>query len=842
MSKFLAALHNKILLGDGALGTMLVKEGLPPGSNPELWMLSHPEKVQSITKAYLNAGSEVLQTNTFGANRLKLQEYKAQDRVKEINLTAARLVREVVGNNAFVAGIVGPTGYFPAPLSEYTWAQLVEVFREQVEALQAGGVDFLFLETFSDLGEARAALFAAKNYTNLPVACSLTYTNGRTLTGTDPETAAVVLESMGADLLGANCSTGPQELLPIMEAYQKATRLPLLVEPNAGLPELVDGQTVYRETPAKMAEFVHPFLQLGVRLIGACCGSTPAHLQAMGEKVLTFNEKMATSHATETGTATVTATAAATNEAGNHSFPLTARLASRTKVVSLGTGALPRLIGERINPTARKAIAQAFRESKWDLILQEGYEQVEKGAQLLDLNVGVPGLDQGELLLQGIRQLQMALDTPLVLDCTNPVALEKGLQEYQGKALINSVNGEEESLAAILPLAKKYGAAVLGLTLDENGIPEKAEDRFQIAAKIVARAKALGIPSENIFIDCLVLTAAANPALSLETIKAIALVKEQLGVPCVLGLSNVSHGLPQRSWLNNTFLALALGAGLDAAIANPHDARIGETLAAGALLTGRDPGAENYLQATGKALELSSALTGGTGNDTGNTAAKGKPLSLTTLHAYILQGQKEPIIPLLEKLLAEANLEPLTIINEGIIPPLEKIGELFAQGKVFLPQLMLAGDAVKTAFSYLQTHFPAAAGENKGTIVIGTVKGDVHDIGKNIVKALLENHGYKVIDLGKNVPAEAFLEAAQKEKTQIIGLSALMTTTMVEMEKIIIEIKKAKLPVQVMVGGAVVTAEYARQIGADGYGQDAVEAVKVVRELLQKSPRNNSSQ
>ncbi len=836
MSKFLATLHNKILLGDGALGTMLVKEGLPPGYNPELWMLSHPEKVQNITKAYLAAGSEVLQTNTFGANRLKLQEYNAQDRVKEINLTAARLVREVVGNNAFVAGIVGPTGYFPAPLSEYTWVQLVEVFREQVEALQAGGVDFLFLETFSDLGEARAALFAAKNYTSLPVACSLTYTNGRTLTGTDPETAAVVLEAMGADLLGANCSTGPQELLPIMEAYQKATRLPLLVEPNAGLPELVEGQTVYRETPTKMAEFVKPFLQLGVRLIGACCGSTPAHIKAMGEKVLTFNKNTATSNATVTATGhAATENNDPLNSSVNHPFPFPTRLASRSKVITLGSSELPRLIGERINPTARKTIAQAFRESKWDLILQEGYEQVEKGAQLLDLNVGVPGLDQGELLLQGIRQLQMALDTPLVLDCTNPAALEKGLQEYQGKALINSVNGEEESLAAILPLAKKYGAAVLGLTLDENGIPEKAADRFKIAEKIVARANSLGIPKENILIDCLVLTAAANPALTLETIKAIALVKEHLGVPCVLGLSNVSHGLPQRSWLNNTFLALALGAGLDAAIANPHDTRIGETLAAGALLTGRDPSAENYLQATGKALELSSTLTAGTGNDTGNTAAKGKPLSLTTLHDYILQGQKEPIIPLLEQLLAQANLEPLTIINEGIIPPLEKIGELFAQGKVFLPQLMLAGDAVKTAFSYLQVHFPASTGENKGTIVIGTVKGDVHDIGKNIVKALLENHGYKVIDLGKNVPAEAFLEAAQKEKAQIVGLSALMTTTMVEMEKIIVEIKKAKLPVQVMVGGAVVTAEYARQIGADGYGKDAVEAVKVVRTLLQKA-------
>lgn len=826
MSKFLPALQEKILLGDGALGTMLVKEGLPPGYNPELWMLANPEKLKKIHHAYLTAGSQVVQTNTFGANRLKLQEYNASEQVKNINITAAHLVREAVGDAAFVAGIVGPTGYFPAPLSEYTWSQLVDVFREQVEALQAGGVDFIFLETFSDLGEARAALFAAKNYTTLPVACSLTYSGNRTLTGTDPGTAAVVLEAMGADLIGANCSTGPQELLPIMEEYSKATNLPLLVEPNAGMPELVEGKTVYRETPEIMADFVDSFVRLGIRLIGACCGSTPAHLQAMGEKLASLSSFSPTQPI---------------------KFPT--RLASRTKVVTLGSNVLPRLIGERINPTARKAIAQAFRGKKWDTILQEGYDQVEKGAQLLDLNVGVPALDEGELLIQGIRQLQMALDTPLVLDCTNPEALEKGLQEYHGKALINSVNGEEKSLNTILPLAKKYGAAVLGLTLDEKGIPERAEDRCKIAEKIVHRALAAGLAKEDVFIDCLVLTAATNPALTLETIKAIALVKKQLGVCCVLGLSNVSHGLPQRSWLNNAFLALALGAGLDAAIANPHDAKIGETLAAGALLTGRDPGAKNYLQAAGKTPILSTSTLSGTAtnptnnlttsnhitsNDpTINETNNGKLVSLTTLHEYIFQGQKEPVVPLIKQLLTKTN--PLTIINEGIIPPLEKLGDLFARGEIFLPQLMLAGDAVKAAFSYLKEHLPASTFEDKGTIVLGTVKGDIHDIGKNIVKALLENHGYKVIDLGKNVPTQTFIETAKAEKAQIIGLSALMTTTMVEMEEVIKKVKKEKLPIQVMVGGAVVTADYARQIGADGYGKDAVEAVKIVQTLLQKT-------
>jgi 5-methyltetrahydrofolate--homocysteine methyltransferase len=829
LSKFLAALQNKILLGDGALGTMLVKEGLPAGENPELWMLSHPEKVQNITCAYLAAGSDVLQTNTFGANRLKLQEYHAENQVWDINLTAARLVRAIAGDKAFVAGIIGPTGYFPAPLSDYNWSELVEVFREQAEALQEGGVDFLFLETFSDLGEARAALFAAKNYTNLPVACSLTYTNGRTLTGTDPATAAVVLEAMGADLIGANCSTGPQELLPIMEAYRKATGLPLLVEPNAGLPELIDGQTIYRETPAQMAQYVKPFLRLGVRLMGACCGSTPAHLQAMRAEVDSFDEEVVPRPAG----AGVT------------------RLASRTHVVTLGPGVLPRLIGERINPTARKVIAEAYREQKWDTIVQEGLTQIEKGAELLDLNVGVPGLDEGELLAQGVRHLQMALDVPLVLDCTDPVALEKGLQEYQGKALINSVNGEDKSLDTILPLAKKYGAAVIGLTLDENGIPDNAADRFMIAKKIYKRAMELGIPKEDLLIDCLVLTAAAQPETAMETIGAIKLVKKQLGLTCVLGLSNVSHGLPQRSWLNNTFLALTLGAGLDAAIANPHDPRISETLASGALLTNRDPGAAHYLKVTGKAPLSTPAAAGSSASagvtspspafpafsttpaaDSSNTPVTG----IAALQNYILQGQKEPIIPLLEELFAQPGTDPLTVVNEGLIPPLEKLGDLFGKGEVFLPQLLLAGEAAKTAFSYLQTHFPATTGQ-KGTIVLGTVKGDVHDIGKNIVKALLENHGYRVVDLGKNVPAEAFIAAAKQEAAQIIGLSALMTTTMVEMEKIIAAIKKEQLPVFTMVGGAVVTADYAKQIGADAYGKDAVKAVKIVQSLL---PSNDS--
>jgi len=662
MSHFLNIVKNQVLLGDGAMGTMLVNSGLPAGESPEVWMLSNPEKVKAIHQAYLAAGSQVVQTNTFGATRLKLQEYQAAHRVEEINITAVKLVREVVGNKAFVAGIVGPTGHFPAPLGEIPWLELVDVFRQQVTALAKGGADFIFLETFADLGEIRAALFAAKEYTSLPVACSLTYSKGRTLTGTSPEAAAIVLSALGADLLGANCSTGPEELLEVMQAYRTSTSLPLLVEPNAGIPELVDGETVFKATPEHLAKYAVLFKEAGVNLIGACCGSTPNHIAAMG-RALASRQTLASPPSSN-----ITAT----------------RLASRSRTVSLGSSESPKIIGERINPTARKAIAQAYRDNNYDLIVQEGITQVEAGAHLLDVNTGVAGLDESILLPPTLQKMQMALDIPLVLDCTNPEALERGLQEYHGKALINSVNGEAKSLEAILPLAKKYGAAVLGLTLNEQGIPEKAEERLKIAKLIVAKAQEYGLPKEDILIDCLVLTAAASPAAAMETVRAIALVKQELGVATTLGLSNVSHGLPQRSWLNAAFLSLTLGAGLDSAIASPLDNRIKETFLAAALLTGRDPGARNYLSAAGQ-----NTLPAETGKG-------GREATLTNLQSCIFNGQQEAVTELLTDLLLKH--DTMTVINQGVIPPLEKIGDLFAKGEAFLPQLMLAGDAARAAF------------------------------------------------------------------------------------------------------------------------------------------------
>lgn len=798
MADFITTLKKQVLLGDGAMGTMLVEQGMPPGENPELWMLSHPLAVRQVHRAYFAAGSQVILTNTLGGTALKLKEYGAAHLVEEVNKTAAQLVREVVRDQAFVAGIIGPTGQFPAPLGAVSWTELVEVFGEQARSLEAGGVDFIFLETFSDLGEIRAALFAAKKYTRLPVACSLTYTRGKTLTGSSPQTAAIVLEAMGADCIGANCSTGAAELLAVMKEYRQSTRLPLLVEPNAGKPVLVNGKTVFKETPGDMARFAEPFRKLGVNLIGACCGSTPAHIKAMGE-ALSSREPA---------------------PRPEHEGPPATRLASRSRAVTLGAKELPVLIGDRINPSARKAVAEALRQQNWDFVTQEGALQLDAGALLLDLNTGLAGGDETRLLPESVRHLQMSLDCPLALDCTNPAALEKGLQEFQGKALINSVNGDKKSLNSILPLAKKYGAAVLGLTLNESGIPARAIERLAIAKEIVEAAEYYGLPREDIIIDCLVLTAATSPELALETVRAITLVKEHLGVNTVLGLSNVSHGLPQRSWLNAAFLSLALGAGLDAAIANPFDNRIRETMIAGALLTGRDFGARNYLEQAGRLVSPADSPV----NEDVDRDDPGQ-----ALQKAIYTGQQEAVIPLVQKLLEKSDV--LSVINEGIIPALETIGGHFARGEAYLPQLILAGDAAKKAFTYLKNNFPGQKTKQMGTIVIGTVKGDVHDIGKNIVSALLENHGFRVIDLGKSVPAGAFLEAARREKADVVALSALMTTTMVEMPQVI-ELLRQELPgVKVIVGGAVVTAEYAREIGADGYGADAVEAVKIVRQF-----------
>ncbi len=839
MYQIMEAFQQQVLVADGAMGTMLQSQGLPAGGSPEVLMLEDPQRILDIQISYAKAGAQIIETNTFGANRLKLTEFHCQDKVREINTLAVKLAREAAGPQGFVAGLVGPTGQFPRPVGTVPFLELKEVFAEQIQALSLAGADMIYLQTFSDLGEARAAYLAARDVTSLPVAVSLTYDlNLRTLTGTDPVTAASIFTALGADMLGVNCGFGPEEMLSVLDSYRKTCSLPLLVEPNAGLPVLTEGKSVFPMSPEEMADFVPMMLELGVRYIGSCCGSTPEHTKAITRKV-----------------------EAAIRDGLKVLEPPqpSSTLSSRSKTIFLGNGFPPRLIGERINPTARKTLAEALLEGNYSPLIQEGVKQIHAGADLLDVNAGMAGGDEVNDLLRTSYRLQQILDCPLVIDSVNPLALEQALIHFQGKALINSVNGEAGSLEKILPLAKQYGAAVLGLTLDSRGIPDKAEGRLAIARRILDKALEYGIAKEDVYIDCLVMSCATDPALSRETLKAIRLVKEELGLVTVLGLSNISHGLPKRPWLNQAFLAQALEAGLDAVIANPLDAGIRQTLAAGAMLSGRDPHGLRYIQQTKREEALAAeeaaqslarpkasanpkaiveameaTLAGGSGKTGAGAIPEDTPPALKgqllELQQAILNGNEEVIPEQIEKLLPSRNF--LELVAQAVIPALEISGDSFAKGETFLPQLLLTADGARCAFDYLKKALPSEAPQIRETVVLGAVAGDVHDIGKNIVKALLESYGYQIVDLGKNVPSRQFIDAVKEHQAQVLGLSALMTTTMTEMAPIIEEIRKEHLPVSVIVGGAVLTKDYADSIGADAYVKDAAEAHHIIRRLL----------
>lgn len=807
MHPFLHALNKGVLLGDGAMGTMLQTAGLPRGEMPERWMKDNPDAILEIHRAYVMAGASILETNTFGASPFKLQEYGIASMTKTLNTLAAKLARKAATPNCFVAGVIGPCGSFPAPLSPLSFEEIKEAYKIQVEGLIEGGVDLFLLQTFSDLGEARAALLAVKELCNLPVGVSMTYgDHQRTLTGSDAQTVATVFSAMGADFLGINCSTGPEEMLPILKTYQDNCGLPLLAEPNAGLPVLRHGESIFPMSADDMASFVPQMVALGVRWLGSCCGSTPEHTNAL-KKAL---EKSCPPDLPK-----------------HRIFP--SRLCSRSQTLELGSQFPTRLIGERINPTARKALAEALRENRYDRLLQEAQLQIEAGAELLDVNTGLAGGDETMLLPSAILEIQKGTDCPLVIDSVKPNALEKALCAYQGKALINSVNAEPSSMAQIFPLAKRYGAAVLGLTLDKNGIPEKGEDRFKLAKTLLEKAREYGLPDEDVFIDCLVLSVASDSNSARETLEAIRLVKERLGLTTVLGLSNISHGMPQRSWLNHAFLAQALASGLDAVIANPLDDGIRHMLIAGNLLSGRDALGLDYIKKAqieeekGPSLQIQR-------NEKRPLQKSSEKASHHPLVSAILKGDQKGIEVELDALVPTQSF--LQLIQTYIVPALEQAGDTFATGETFLPQLLLSADGARMAFDYLKITLPEQPIELKETVLLGTVEGDVHDIGKNIVKALLESHGYRIIDLGKNVAKETFVEAALQHQADVIGLSALMTTTMPEMEFVIKSIRKAGLKAKVIVGGAVLTPEYAQSIQADAYVKDAAQAHPIIRSFF----------
>lgn len=782
----------KAYLFDGAMGTMLQQRGLSGGGSPEALNVEAPEVVKSVHLDYLKAGSDIIITNTFGGSSAKLKEYGLAEDVALLNRRGVEIAKEACAEfgRGLVAASIGPTGYFVAPLGELSFEEMVLIFTEQAQAIALAEPDYILLETFSDLGEIRAALLACKAVCTIPVLCSLTYMGKRTLTGVSPKSAAVTLESLGAAAIGCNCSGGPEELLGIVAELAEYTNLPLLVQPNAGIPHVVSGQVQYPLDGAEFAREMAKFLPYQVVFLGGCCGTTPNHIRLLKETLANYTPI-------------------------SRELPDCAYLASREEVVQIGADMLPKLIGERINPTARKKLAQGLRDGDYALIQKEAESQILAGAHLLDINVGTHGLDEAKTMVEIVGLLQQGTTIPLVLDSTKAEVLAGALAIYHGKALINSINGEQSSMDAILPLAKRYGAAVVALTLDEEGIPKQAEGRLAIARKIVANCVRYGIKPKDIYVDALVLTVGTDVHGPRETLQAMKMIKEELGVNLLLGVSNVSYGLPNRSKINSAFLAMAIAQGLDVAIINPMDELMQGAWQSASLLLGRDPNGENFIKCN-QAPEQVEA----------KAILDEEVPSLALVANLVVKGGAN-LNKVIDALLKEG-VPALSIINEGLIIGLEEVGRRYEEGIFYLPQLMLSAETAQKAFGLLEASLGSAGELNKGTMVIGTVKGDVHDIGKNMVAVMVKNHGYKVIDLGKNVPAQDFVQAVIDHKAQFLGLSALMTTTMVEIPQIIKLLRDQAPQTKVIIGGAVITADFAKEAGADGYGKDAISTVKIL--------------
>lgn len=799
---FLTAINEKVLVLDGAMGTMLQQRGLKPGQSPEELNLTMPETVAAVHQEYVDAGADIIVTNTFGGSREKLSHYGLEGRLIEINAAAVAIARKVAGDGVYVAASIGPTGRFVEPVGDLSFDSMAAIFREQAEPLVAAGADLITLETFLDIKEIRAAIVAIREVSaTIPIVAMLTFdNNGRSVLGTSPEAAAITLEAVGADIVGSNCGLGVDGIYDILTAMRRVTALPLISQANAGLPQLLDGKTVFPGTPDEMVAYHERLLALGVRIIGGCCGTTPVHIAAMKEglagKIRPFAPPVDQKGVTF--------------------------LSSRSGYVALGPGCQTAIIGERINPTGKKGFAAELREGKIAYIRKEAVEQVAAGATLLDVNVGTPGIDEPAAMERAVFCVTGSVQVPLVLDSSSPEALERGLKSADGKVLVNSVSGEDKSLARILPLVKKYGAAVIGLALDESGIPPTAEERLQVAEKIKSRAVAAGIAPADILIDALTLTVSAEQKRALESLRAIGLVKERLGLNTVLGVSNISFGLPARPLISAAFFTMAMGAGLDAAIINPKEEPMMAAFRSAMVLLGRDDHAAAYIEAYRGVAGVSAQPA-----EVPAVAAD----SRGRLAAAVIAGDAEGVVALVESALAEG-LTPLQVSNEGLLPGLEEVGRRFEKNLVFLPQVMRSAETMQRAFARLKEELQGAGLESAGKIMMATVEGDIHDIGKNIVCTLLENHGFEVIDLGKNVAADRIVAEARRLKVDAVGLSALMTTTMAEMEHVLEKLRAAGVKTFTMVGGAVVTQEYADSIGADLYAKDAMEAVAKIKALL----------
>ena len=719
----------------------------------------------------------------------------------ELNKCAVNAARLACGPQTKIAGSVGPTGRFITPIGNLGFDEAYDVFYEQICALSEAGVDYILIETVIDIQEMRAALLAAKAATTKPVICQLSYgADGRTVTGTNPQTAAIILEAMGASVIGANCSLGPAQLLPIAESIAKATSLPISIQANAGMPELINGQTVFPMSASQMAEWIPRLLSAGVSYIGGCCGTTPDHIKSIRSIVDRFDETLVP----------------------HRQVPAHTALTSRSKTVFLGPSFPTAVIGERINPTGRKALAADIKEGQFISVKKEALGQVRAGAKILDVNMGVPGIDQAAAMTQAIRELSMLVDVPLAIDTTDPEALEAGLKAYPGRALINSVSAEPERLESFLPLAKKYGAAVLCLPIAPAGVPQTAKERVDVIQTIVDAAFAAGLRPNDLLLDALVLTVAAEKQAALETLDTLRQYRQHFGYPAVMGLSNISFGLPRRDLMNATFCAMSLAAGLDAPILNPYDPLMQDIITASQTLLGHDKNGKYYSTAYGAAPPSAPAK-----------AADRTGSLLDQIRIAVEDGEKEAVIPLVRQALTDGHTA-LDITDNALTAAMNNIGAAYGAGHCYLPQVMLAAETMRSAFLTIKEILPSHSTTSRGKVVLATVKGDIHDLGKNIVAALLENNGFTVIDLGKDVDAATIVEAAHSHQAHIVGLCALMTTTMPQIDATITALKNAGLSAKTIVGGAVLTQEYADKAGADTYASDGVAAVNIAKQLMEE--------
>lgn len=787
----------EFLLFDGGMGTMMQTAGLMAGEVPERWNLERSDDVLKIHKAYVEAGADVVSANTFGANSYKLpSDLKVADVVKAaINIAKSSGAK-------YVAQDIGPIGSLLEPLGTLPFEEAYRLYQEQVLAGEEAGADLYIIETMTDLLEAKAALLAVKENSNRPVIVSMSYAeDGRTFLGTTPEAAAYTLCGLGADAVGVNCSLGPRELLPITEKLCRICTVPVIVQANAGLPQLKGGETVYDIDVCEYTSYVAKMLDMGVTIIGGCCGTTPEYIRAL--KKLTLEKQIVERH-----------------------------VVRRTVVTSGQVCVIPDdgicVIGERINPTGKSWLKAALREARFEVLAEEAISQQECGAGILDVNVGIPDIDEVKTLTRAVRELQAVTTLPLQLDSSNAKAVEAAARVYNGLPMINSVNGKEESMSEIFPIAKKYGAVVVALTLDENGIPDTAEGRLDIAKRIVKCAEEYGIPRESIVVDCLVMTAATEQRTSLETLRAVRMVREQLGLHTVLGVSNISFGLPNRELFNSTFLASAFACGLDMPILNPKSTSYMNVIDCYRVLNNEDKDAAVYIENHAGDVSVGKKSSGRNGGRTEqaaveeNVSASGEKAHIT--HA-ILTGRRAQSAELTRQLLMHMSV--MDVINDVFIPALDEVGRRYESGKLFLPQLMASAETVKNGFDVLREQ-ESGGGSKKGeTILLATVKGDIHDIGKNIVKMLLENYGYNIIDLGRDVPPELVVQTVLEHNVRLVGLSALMTTTVKYMEDTVLALREACPDCRIMVGGAVLTAEYAKKMGADYYAKDAAESARI---------------